>query len=71
MESMSLNSMGWDGALNEDAMNHPVASGTPHSPYSPFPTFSPTLALIMPPRNDSRMYMQAATCLWDRHQRTS
>lgn len=27
VESMSLNGMGWDGNINEDAMAHPVASG--------------------------------------------
>jgi len=27
VESMSLNSMGWDGGINETAMAHPVASG--------------------------------------------
>jgi len=27
VESMSLNGMGWDGGINETAMNHPVASG--------------------------------------------
>eukprot|EP00026_Physarum_polycephalum_P009578 Phypoly_transcript_09706.p1 GENE.Phypoly_transcript_09706~~Phypoly_transcript_09706.p1 ORF type:complete len:454 (+),score=85.90 Phypoly_transcript_09706:102-1364(+) len=27
VESMSLNAMGWDGSINEEAMAHPVASG--------------------------------------------
>jgi acetyl-CoA acyltransferase 1 len=27
VESMSINPMGWDGAINEDAMNHPLANG--------------------------------------------
>lgn len=27
VESMSLNSMGWDGGINEEAMAHPTASG--------------------------------------------
>jgi hypothetical protein len=28
VESMSLNAMGWDGMINEEAVAHPVASGT-------------------------------------------
>lgn len=53
---MSLNGMGWDGSINEDALNHPVASG---------------MSLISSPLPSPFTHkLQVATSLWDRRQKT-